>query len=157
MAKPGKQKELEKRRLRAGRLLLKGVRQCEVAERLGVSKSSVSGWVKRLHSGGLEALRSNGKLGRPAGLDAAQRGELVRALKQGAMAHGFPTELWTLPRVGRLIKSEFGLRYSEPHVWRILRSLGFSPQRPSKRALERDEKAIRDWKRKRWPAVKKTL
>ena len=83
------------------------------------------------------------------------RAELVRALKQGAMAHGFPTELWTLPRVGRLIEVRFGLRYSEPHVWRILRQLGFSPQRPSKRALERDADAIREWKRKRWPTLKK--
>ena len=157
MAKPGKQKELEKRRLRAGRLLLKGVPQIEVAERFGVAKSSVSGWAKRLRSGGLEALRSEGSLGRPAGLAAAQRAELVRALKQGALAHGFATALWTLPRVGRLIESKFGLRYSEPHVWQILRSLGFSSQRPSKRALERDEQAIEHWKRKRWPALKKTL
>jgi transposase len=156
MAKRDKQKELEKRRLQAGRLLLKGVPQVEVARRVGVAKSSVSGWAKRLNEGGLDALRSGRALGRPAGLDAAQRSELVKALKQGAMAHGFPTELWTLPRVGRLIEDRFGLRYSEPHVWRILRRLGFSPQRPSKRALERDEKAIREWKRRRWPSLKKT-
>ena len=156
MAKRDKQKELEKRRLRAGRLLLKGMTQVEVAQRVGVAKSTVSGWAKRLESGGLDALRSERALGRPASLQPAQRAELVRALKQGAMAHGFPTELWTLPRVGRLIHARFGLRYSEPHVWRILRQLGFSPQRPSKRALERDENAIREWKRKRWPTLKKT-
>ena len=156
MAKRDKQKELERRRLRAGRLLLKGMAQVEVAKHLGVAKSTVSGWAKRLEAGGLDALRSERALGRPAGLEATQRSELVRALKQGAMAHGFPTELWTLPRVGRLIEERFGLRYSEPHVWRILRQLGFSPQRPSKRALERDENAIRQWKRKRWPTLKKT-
>jgi len=138
MTRPDKQRELEKRRLRAGRLLLKGVPQVEVAQRLGVAKSTVSGWAKRLHEGGLEALRSGRALGRPAGLDAPQRTELVRALKAGAMAHGFPTELWTLRRVARLIEVRFGLRYSEVHVWRLLRGLGFSPQRPSKRALERD-------------------
>ena len=157
MAKVDKQKALEKRRLRAGRLLLKGVRQVEVGARVGVAKSTVSGWAKRVHSGGLDALRSERGLGRPAGLDTTERAELVHALKEGAIAHGFPTELWTLPRVGRLIQSQFGLRYSEPHVWRILRCLGFSPQRPSKRALERDEQAIRRWQRKRWPALKKTL
>jgi transposase len=152
-----KQKELEKRRLRAGRLLLKGVAQVEVARRVGVAKSTVSGWAKRLEAGGVDALRSTRALGRPASLGPGQRAELIRALKQGAMAHGFATELWTLPRVGRLIEERFGLRYSEPHVWRILRQLGFSPQRPSKRALERDEGAIREWKRSRWPKVKKTL
>lgn len=157
MAKSEKQKAKEKRRLRAGRLLLKGIPQVEVAARLGVAKSTVSGWAKRLSESGLDALRSDAKLGRPSGLDDGQRRELVRALKAGAVAQGFPTELWTLPRVRRLIESMFGLRYSEPHVWRILRSLGFSPQRPSKRALERDEVAIRQWKQKRWPALKKTL
>ncbi len=157
MAKRDKQKELEKRRLRAGRLLLKGTAQVEVARRVGVAKSTVSGWAKRIDEGGLDALRSAGALGRPAGLDARQRAELVQALKEGAMAHGFPTELWTLPRVGRLIEARFGLRYSEAHVWRILRGLGFTAQRPTKRALERDEKAIERWKRKRWPALKKTL
>ena len=156
MAKSDKQKELEQRRLRAGRMLLKGVPQVEVARRVGVAKSTVSGWAKRVSEGGVDALRSNATLGRPAGLGAEQRAALVQALKDGAMANGFPTELWTLPRVGLLIRSKFGIRYSEPHVWRILRSLGFSPQRPGKRALERDEKAIRDWKRKRWPALKKT-
>src|SRR5690606_12954846 len=120
-------------RLRAGRLLLKGVPQVEVAERVGVAKSTVSGWAQRVHEGGLDALRSEHPLGRPAGLDAKQRAELVRTLKAGALAHGFATELWTLPRVRRLIKDVFGLRYSEPHVWRLLRKLGFSPQRPSKR------------------------
>ncbi len=156
MAKSEKQKAKEKRRLRAGRLLLKGVPQVEVAERIGVAKSTVSGWAKRVSEDGLDALRSDAKLGRPAGMDDEQRRELARALKAGAMSEGFPTELWTIPRVCRLIESMFGLRYSEPHVWRILRGMGFSPQRPSKRALERDEVAIRQWKQKRWPALKKT-
>jgi transposase len=157
MAKRDKQKELNKRRLRAGRMLLRGMAQVEVARRVGVAKSTVSTWAKRLRADGLEGLRSERVLGRPAGLNASQREELASALKEGALAQGFPTELWTLPRVGRLIESRFGLRYSEPHVWRILRSLGFTPQRPSKRALERDEQAIREWKKKRWPALKKTL
>lgn len=156
MSKRDKQRELEKRRVQAGRLLLKEIPQIEVARRMGVAKSTVSGWAKRVQAGGLEALRSGRALGRPAGLDAKQKSELVKALKAGAMAHGFPTELWTLPRVGRVIEMRFGLRYSEPHVWRLLRRLGFSPQRPSKRALERNELAIEEWKRKRWPALKKT-
>ena len=155
-ARRDKQKELEKRRLRAGRMLLRGVAQAEVSRRVGVAKSTVSGWAKQVEAGGLDALRSTTPLGRPAGLNRGQRAALGRALKQGAMAHGFATELWTLPRVARLIEDQFGLRYSEPHVWRLLRQLGFSPQRPSKRALERDEQAIREWKRKRWPALKKT-
>src|ERR1022692_4134169 len=95
--------------------------------------------------------------GRPSGLDDVQRRELMRALRSGALAEGFATDLWTLPRVGELIKRRFTRSYSESQVWRILISLGFSCQRPSGRALERDESAIKRWKQTRWPALKKTL
>ncbi len=157
MNKVTKQQALERRRLQAGRWLLKGVQQAAVARRLEVRPSAVSAWAKRLRGGGLSALKSTAALGRPAGLREAQRAALAAALKQGALAQGFATELWTLPRVGKLIERQFGRRYCDSQVWRILRALGFSPQRPSKRALERDEQAIRTWKRERWPALKKTL
>ena len=94
--------------------------------------------------------------GRPSGLSEEQRGKLLAALMAGALAEGFPTELWTLSRVGALIERRFGRRYSESQVWRILIALGFSCQRPSSRALERNEGAIRRWKRERWPVLKKT-
>lgn len=73
------------------------------------------------------------------------------ALVGGALAEGFPTDLWTLPRVGTLIARRFGRTNSESQVWRILVKLGFSCQRPSSRALERNGPAIQ-----RWPAFKKT-
>ena len=148
-------KELSRRRLRGGRLLQGGVAQAEVARRVGVSRTTVSEWNERLADGGLEALRARPR-GRPAGLDAQQRRTLMRALKDGALTAGFATELWTLPRVGNLIERCFGRRYCESQVWRILMSLGFSCQRPSGRALERNESAIKQWQQKRWPALKKT-
>jgi transposase len=80
----------------------------------------------------------------------------MQALKAGALTEGFPTDLWTLPRVGQLIERRFGRAYSESQVWRILVSLGFSCQRPSGRALERNESAIKRWKQTRWPVLKKT-
>lgn len=89
-------------------------------------------------------------------MDATMRFALVKALKEGALAHGYATELWTLERIARLIEQRFGLRYSLTQTWRILGSLGWSCQRPSGRARERDEKAIEQWKRQRWPALKKT-
>jgi transposase len=150
-----KSKELKRRRLRAGRLLLRGVAQAEVARRVGVSRATVSEWNERVAKGGLAALKPRPR-GRPSALDAEQRRLLVRVLKEGALAQGFATELWTLPRVGKLIETQFGRRYSESQVWRILISLGFSCQRPSGRALERNEQAISRWKRLRWPALKKT-
>src|SRR5688572_3525551 len=128
-------RELQRRRLRGGRLLLRGETQAEVARRVGVTRTTVSDWNESLAEGGLEALKRRPR-GRPAGLDAAQRRELLKALTTGALAEGLPTELWTLARVGRLIERRFGRRYSESQVWRILVSLGFSCQRPSSKALE---------------------
>jgi transposase len=149
-------KLLQHRRLRGARLLLRGVAQAEVARRVGVTRTTVSEWNEKLQDGGLEALKRRPR-GRPAGLDPRQRRELIKHLKEGALVAGFATELWTLPRVGQLIEQRFARRYSESQVWRILMSLGFSCQRPSGRALERDELAIQRWKRERWPALKKTL
>lgn len=149
-------KSLQGRRLRAGRLLQRGVAQAEVARRVGVTRTTVSQWNRQLEAGGMEALKSR-RRGRPSGLDDTQRRELMRALTAGALAEGFATDLWTLPRVGELIKRRFTRSYSESQVWRILVSLGFSCQRPSGRALERDEAAIKRWKQTRWPALKKTL
>jgi transposase len=150
-----KARQLQRRRLRAGRLLASGVAQAEVARRVGVSRTTVSTWNRALEAHGLEGLRARPR-GRPSGLTDAQRGELFEALLAGALAAGFPTELWTLSRVGALIARRFGRRYSESQVWRILMALGFSCQRPDSRALERNERAIRRWKRERWPALKKT-
>jgi transposase len=147
---------LQRRRMRAGRLLLRGVPQAQVARRVAVTRTTVSTWNEQLQSGGLEALKRRAR-GRPSGLEAEQKSELVRLLKAGALAQGFATELWSLRRVGQLIEEKFAHRYSESQVWRILIGLGFSSQRPTSRALERDEAAIRRWKRVRWPALKKTL
>ena len=88
-------------------------------------------------------------------LDAAQREQLVTLLLEGPEAHGFPTPLWSCPRVARLIGDEFGVDYHEGHVWKVLRGLGWSPQRPVGQARERNEEAIRSWKRKTWPGLKK--
>ena len=76
---------------------------------------------------------------------------------QGAMAHDFGTELWTLKRVRALIERLYGVRFSEVHVWRLLGAMGFSSQKPDRRAIERDETAVLAWKRKTWPALKKSV
>ena len=147
---------LQQRRMRAGRLLRGGVSQADVARRVSVTRTTVSEWNAQLQDGGLSALKSR-RRGRPAGLQDAQRRELMRALKSGALAAGFATDLWTLPRVGQLIERRFARTYCESQVWRILVALGFSCQRPSGRALERNESAIQRWKLTRWPVLKKTL
>lgn len=148
-------KALEQRRLRAARLLRRGYTQAEVARMCDVSRQAVSEWAQALASGGRSALRAK-RLGRPPTLDAMKRRQLVRLLKKGALAEGYATELWTLARVAEVIERHFGVRYTPTHVWRLLGGLGWSAQRPASRAIERDDRAIARWKKKRWPALKKT-
>ena len=147
-------KELESRRRRGMRMLSRGVSQAEVARSCGVSRQTAMSWARMLAEDA-QAWRRR-RLGRPGALEAKQRAQLSKQLVQGAVASGFPTEMWTLARVAKLIEREFGHSFSISHVWRLLRELGFSPQRPVGRATQRDEEAIRQWKQKRWPALKKT-
>jgi transposase len=152
-----KLKELERRRRRGARLLAAGESQAEVARRVGVSRQTVMRWDRAREEGGMEALRRASHFGRPERLSTEQRLELVRVLKEGALSAGFPTELWTLPRIGQLIEAKFGVKMVDSSVWRLLGRLGWSVQRPAGQARERDERAVRTWKAKRWPALKKSL
>ena len=146
---------LERRRLKGARLLRRGLSQSEVARRVGVHRQSVSRWARALEQAGTRGLRQAKRTGRPRKLSAAQRRDLERALRRGPEAFGFATGLWTARRVRDLIEYRTGVRYHEDHVWRILRELGWSCQRPVGRAMERDEAAIRHWKQYRWPRLKK--
>lgn len=148
--------EAAKRRVRAGRLLLAGKSPPEVARLIGAPRQTVYRWRNVLEVGGIDALRDVNKGGRPAQLGAGELSRLYVMLLEGPVAHGFPTPLWTLKRVRLLIEREFGVRYSEVHVWRLLGQLGFSNQKPDRRALERDEAAIERWRKRTWPALKKT-
>lgn len=136
-------KELERRRRRARQLLAAGVAPTEVARRVGVSRQAVSVCEQRRQAGGLEALRRPKHFGRPRHLSEEQHAELVRLLKAGAPAAGFPTELWTLPRIGQLIEPRFVLQLSQTSVWRLLGRLGWSVQRSTGQARQRDKRAIR--------------
>ena len=148
--------EAVKRRVRAGRLLLAGKSPPEVARAVDAPRQTVYRWREVLEAGGIEALRDMSKGGRPSRLGAGELSQLYVALLEGAQAHGFASPLWTLKRVRLWIEREFGVRYSEVHVWRLLGQLGFSNQKPDRRALERDEAAIEHWRKRTWPALKKT-
>jgi transposase len=147
--------ELEERRMEAARLLEAGVSQSEVARRLGVHRQSVIRWERARARAGRAGLKQAGRAGRKPKLSAEQLRGVERALKRGPEAFGYTTGLWTAARVRELIERETGVRYHEAHVWRILRQLGWSCQRPTGRALERDEQAIRRWQQMAWPRIKK--
>ena len=147
--------EAAKKRLRAGRMLQKGKGCAEVAIVVGVARQTVYTWKALFDEGGIDALRAVPEPGRPAKLDDAQLASVRAAVLQSPTEHGFGTELWTLKRVGVVIERLHGVRFSQAHIWRILGSLGFSPQKPQKRAIERNDDAVRSWKRRTWPALKK--
>jgi len=149
---------LEVRRRQAARSFAAGREtQGAIARRLGVSRQSVMRWYRAWRKGGRTALRAAGRAGRKPRLVPEQMASIEAALRQGPRAHGFRTNLWTLPRVARLIKRLTGVQYHPGHVWRLLGALDWTLQRPAKRARERNEAAIRHWITTRWPAVKKTL
>ncbi len=152
-----KLKEMERRRRRGARLLAAGETQAEVARQVGVSRQTAMRWDRARQEGGLEALRRAAHFGRPERLSPTQRQELVRLLKEGALSAGFPTELWTLPRIAQLIEAKFAVKMVASSVWRLLGRLGWSVQRPTGQARERDDRAVRKWKAKRWPELKKSL
>ena len=147
---------MEQRRAAAARLFGEGKTQADVARALGVSRQSVSRWYARYRSGGVKRLKGAGRAGRKPRLGAKQLQRVERVLRQGSQAQGFETDLWTLPRIALVIERETGVRYHSGHVWRILQRLGWSLQRPAKRARERNEESVRNWIAQRWPAIKKS-
>jgi len=145
---------LEQRRLRAAELFDHGATQAEVARVLAVSRQSASVWHARWRTGGAAALASAGREGRRPRLSAEQRAVIDQALRQGARAHGFASDWWTLARVAQVIWRLTGVRHHPGHVWRVLRRMRWSLQRPARRALGRDEAAIRRWVAQDWPRIR---
>ena len=147
---------LERRRMRAIRLFEQGETQAAVARRLGVSRTTAMRWAQTWEDEGREGLRAAGRAGRKPRLSRDQIDEVEQALLEGPLSFGYSTELWTLPRVAALIQRMTGVRYHPGHVWRVMRQLGWSLQKPTTRARERDEEAIQRWVKTTWPALKKT-
>ena len=146
---------LEKRRFEFVRLYERGETQATIARRLKTAPQTVSRWAKEYQAGGKQALKKAGRAGRKPRLSEAQLERLEKLLVAGPERLGYETPLWTCPRVADLIEREFGVRYHEGHVWKILVRLGWSPQRPTGRARERDDKQIAHWKKYVWPRIKK--
>jgi transposase len=152
----GTQAELEKRRWHAMELLAKGETTLSaVARWLGASKSSVSRWQQAYQKEGPDGLLSKRVPGRPTKLSEKQREKLAKKLLAGPSTYGYRTDLWTLERVAQVIRKEFGIEYHPNHVWRLLVGMGWSCQKPERRALQRKEDEIAYWKRYQWSHIKK--
>lgn len=147
---------LERRRLRSARMFAEGATQAEVARRLRVSRPTALRWYRAWVRDGEEGLHGAGRAGRKPRMSEAQCEQVQQALIEGPLVWGYENELWTLPRITEVIRKVTGIEYHPGHVWRILRQLGWSRQKPTTRARERDEEAIGRWIHETWPAVKKT-
>ena len=146
---------MQRKRERAVDLLKQGLTQAEIARILEVDPRSVRRWKRAQRSAGKAALRAVPASGRPPKLTPKQRQQLEKQLLRGAQAAGFGTDLWTCPRIAEHIQRSFGVRYHVDHIGRLLHAMNWSPQKPARKAVERDEDGIRQWIKQVWPAIKK--
>lgn len=155
MRPKGKKGELETRRRQAVALRKTGLSTRAVAKVIGCAPASVTRWEQEFDQGGPAGLNPKPQGGSRSKLSDQRREELSKILVKGAREAGFPTELWTLSRVKLVIEREFDVTYHIGHLWRVLRDLGFSAQKPAKRAREQDEAAVETFRVETWPAIKK--
>ncbi len=155
MRPQGTAQQLQKRRERAIELIQAGKQPAAIARALSAARSSVSRWCATFKCAGAAGLRAKSIPGRPAALSARQKDRLAKLLLKGPLAAGYQTDLWTLQRIARLIKHHFQVSYHIGHVWKLLRALGWSCQKPERRAIQRDEAAIAHWKRYKWPQIRR--
>jgi len=144
----------EERRKRAYELVQTGWSQKKVAEAMGVTEGAVSQWMKRAREGGVEALRHQAPPGADSKLSAEQLAKLPAILARGAEANGFVGAVWTRARVRHVIQDVFGVSYHVDHMSYVLKKIGWSRQKPIRRAAQRDEAKIEEWK-ENWPQVEK--
>lgn len=155
MRPKGSAELISDRRRRALKLLDQGLSLNEVARQIGCAPISVLRWRNERRKKGEEVFVVRFSQGRPPKLSKKQKKKLEKLLLKGAIANGFRTELWTTPRIAQLIKKEFGVRYHPDHICRVMAKMGWSPQKPERRALERNDLEIQRWKDEQWPRIKK--
>jgi transposase len=145
----------EARRLQAWRLKQRGWSQRQIAEALGVSEGAVSQWMRRARNSGPDALRHRPPPGARRRLTDEQLARLPALLHQGPETYGLRGAVWTRARIAVVIRGEFGISYHPAHISRVCQAIRWSPQKPARRARQRDEAAIARWRDETWPAIKK--
>ncbi len=155
MRTPENGKEAEQRRMRALSLVQDGLSSAAVAGQLGVDPRTVRRWKTAYRQAGADGLKTKRAPGRQSRLSKTQRRDLVRRLLRGAVSQGYHTDIWTCPRIVGLIERHYRVRYHVDHIPRLMKTFGFSCQKPERQARERDERAIQAWIDRDWPRIKK--
>jgi transposase len=146
----------EARRWRGVELFQEGWRRSEIAEALGVSRNSVSRWIRAYRNGGKKSLRSVPRCGAPTRLSAEKKYQILELLYPGAEAWGFLGDVWTCSRIAKIVEKHFGVTYHSHHIAKIMEQLNWTSHMPRSKALQRDERAIANWVHRKWPAIKKS-
>lgn len=149
----GTSEQLQKRREQALNLRKAGKSVEDVAARMKVTVRSVYRWQQEQKQPKPKSERPPGK---PAYLSKEQTKKLEEELLKGAYAHGYSEDYWTLDRIGHVIWDLYTIRYTASGVWRLLDGMGWSCQKVQRLAMQRNDEAIRNWKRRVWPQIKKS-
>jgi transposase len=155
MRSQGPSDALEYRRWVAVRRILEGYSLDDVADFLDVHPRTVKRWMGIFRKGGWDALVVQPVFGRPGKLTLIQEKIVLRWLKASPTEHGFPTELWSAPRLAQLIWEEWGIQFHPKYLPTWLRNRGLTPQKPQRVPRERDPEAIAAWLATDWPRIKK--
>jgi transposase len=116
---------------------------------------TVCDWLAFVRNGGFDALRARSSPGPPPKLTASQKRSIPELLWHGPEAYDYRGLVWTCARIARVIEEEFGVRYHKGHVGRILKGLGWTPQKPIKLAVQRDEETMVRWRVETWPELRR--
>jgi transposase len=144
----------EVRRLAVARVR-SGEKPSAVMSSYGLCRTTVYRWLAAEEQGGTEALASTKATGRPPKLDDKQKRQIFRWINgKDPRQYGFDFGLWTRRIVSELVQRKFGIHLGVTAVGRILQELGITPQKPLRRAYERDPEAIERWKRNVFPALR---
>lgn len=147
--------EREKNRHKAGKMFQGGATQAEVARKFNISRAAACKWYAAWDKEGLKGLDSKGPPGFDSALDEKKRRKFKTAILKGPLEAGYATNLWMLNRLVDVLKKTTRVKFGPVRTWQVVRSLGFTPQKPALKAKERDEKKIADWKARRLPGIKK--
>lgn len=145
----------EKRRFKAAKFFKNNIPQAEIARKLKVTPAAVNYWHIDWKKHGRQGLKSKGHPGFQSRLADDKRLIFKQAVLKGPLEYGFETNFWTLSRLSAVMKKTTGIKFGHDRTWRIVRGLGFTCQKPQVRAAERDEAAIKIWREKRLPGLKK--
>ncbi|MFL6117037.1 MAG: winged helix-turn-helix domain-containing protein [Catenulispora sp.] len=142
-------------RMQAAGMFTEGIAPPEIARQLRVSVRSVYRWKAAFAGGGTAALTSRGPLGQRSKLSEKSQVKLAAMLEEGPAVHGWDEDqVWTGARVAKLIGRKFHVSYSPEAARDLMHRLGFTPQRPARRAAQRDEAVVAAWKELTWPEIK---